>query len=50
MRTTLLVFALTFGLAGCINVERSPAPAKTTVVVPPGSSTTVVCSNGAASC
>jgi hypothetical protein len=35
-------------LCGCISSGSPNPPAKTTVIVPPGSSTTVVCQDGTA--
>ena len=46
----LLLLAGPLALAGCLsfNSTSAPHPAEhTTVVVPPGSTTTVVCTNGA---
>jgi len=50
MRAFILLLGLILPLASCISVQRSPEPARTTVVVPQGQSTTVVCPNGATSC
>ncbi|MDR3529447.1 MAG: hypothetical protein P4L90_02655 [Rhodopila sp.] len=44
MKKLLLVVLIPLGLGGCLSFHENPPPAKTTVVVPPGS--TVTCSNG----
>jgi hypothetical protein len=44
MRKLLLVALIPLGLGGCLSFHENPAPARNTIVVPPGSTT--VCSNG----
>jgi len=44
MRKLLVVALLSLGLGGCLSFHDNPPPAKSTIVVPPGS--TVTCSNG----
>lgn len=42
----LILVLLPLSLAGCLSFNESPPPKQTTVVVPPGSTATIVCSNG----
>jgi hypothetical protein len=44
MKKLLLAVLVPLSLGGCLSFHESPPPAKTTIVVPPGS--TVSCSNG----
>ena len=43
MRVWIVTLLLPLVLAGCLSIERSAPPNRTTVVAPPGS--TVVCDN-----
>jgi hypothetical protein len=44
MKKLLLAALIPLSLGGCLSFHENPPPARSTVVVPPGS--TVTCSNG----